>query len=297
MPGAFVLRYLLLPVLLSLPAGHAIAQGGPPPRLLLQALDTNGDGTLSADEIQHATDTLLKLDRNHDGQLTPDEYLSQRTDAQPADDTVQRLMAFDRNGDGVLTADELPDRMQPLFQRGDANHDGKLTNDEIRAMAHSQSGLQGRAGGPNSAEGIQRQDPLINCIDIDHDGVLTAAELASASGALKTLDTNADGSLQPAEIRILQATPGERAAHLLEEWDFNKDGVLSKEEAPDRMQQQFTAIDTNHDGKLDREELTTYFATQPQQRRGDAAPRNDAPSAPRLPAPADRNALPIQPNT
>jgi hypothetical protein len=40
----------------------------------MAALDTNGDGILSADEIANAPQSLLKLDKNGDGQLTPDEF-------------------------------------------------------------------------------------------------------------------------------------------------------------------------------------------------------------------------------
>ena len=230
-----MLRPFILPAILCLTAAHLVAQGSPSPRLVLQALDTDGDGTLSADEIQRATDSLLKLDRNHDGRLTPDEYLPRQPTAQITDSVMQ----------------------------------------------------------PHQPE---RHDPLIDCMDVDHNGTLTAAELASASGALKTLDTNADGILQPAEMKIQESSPGERAAQLLTESDTNKDGVLSKRETPYDMQRQFSAIDTNHDGKLDREELTTYFATQTQSRRGSAAPRNDAPAARHLPAPADQDAKPVQPH-
>jgi len=48
----------------------------PPPHLppLLMALDVNQDGILDADEIANATAALKTLDKNSDGQLTPDEY-------------------------------------------------------------------------------------------------------------------------------------------------------------------------------------------------------------------------------
>ena len=270
------------------------AQRPQQPRPALEALDRNHDGQLSADEIEAAPQTLLTLDRNHDGQLTPDEYLSQEADQAGQSDLQKQLMAMDRNGDGVLTADEVPDRMQRLFQRADTNHDGKLTSDEIAALASAQQAPQGRPAGRNGAEGMARMDPILNAIDIDHDGVLSSAEIASAPGALKMLDTNADGILQPGEIRIRQMSPAERAAHVLDEWDTNKDGVLSKPECPDRLQSQFDAIDTNHDGKLNVEELTTFFATQPQG-RGPGAPRNDAPSAPALPPANGQTAQPTQP--
>lgn len=283
------LSLLLLPTLAT-SALHA--QGGQPPvRMVLQALDTDGDGQLSAAEIEAASGSLEKLDRNHDGQITSDEYSPKMQDQTAANDLVTRMMAMDKNGDGVLTVDEVPERMRAMFDRGDTNHDSKLTADEIKAMSAKQADPQGRPIGRGNASGMLRMDPVMDALDVDHDGILSAAEIASASGALKTLDKDADGTLSVAELRMRQQTPTQRAQHLFDEWDTNKDGGLIKTELPDRMQSQFDAIDTNHDGKIDMEEATTYFATTPQQgaRPGgvgptrERMPQNDAPSSTTLP--------------
>jgi len=45
----------------------------PPPMPIIKALDTNGDGVISADEIANASAALKTLDTNGDGQLTQDE--------------------------------------------------------------------------------------------------------------------------------------------------------------------------------------------------------------------------------
>lgn len=50
--------------------GGALAGGV---NLLMQALDTDGDGVISAKEIKAATKSLKQLDGNKDGKLTPDE--------------------------------------------------------------------------------------------------------------------------------------------------------------------------------------------------------------------------------
>jgi Ca2+-binding EF-hand superfamily protein len=282
------LPYLLCFTLLSGPA--MFAQGGQPPRIVLQALDTDGDGQLSAAEIEAASASLLKLDRNHDGQLTPEEYSPKLDDKTATNDLMARLMALDRNGDGVLTKDEVPERMQAMFDRGDTNHDGKLSADEIRAMSAAQADPQGRPIGKGNASGNLRMDPVMDALDVDHDGILSAAEIASASGALKTLDKNADGTLSKDELRMRQQTARQRAEHLFDEWDTNKDGGLIKSELPDRMQSQFDAIDLNHDGKIDLEEATTFYATQPQGGPGggrsgggpprERMPQNDSPASP-----------------
>ena len=57
-----------------------VRQGPPPggkshPKPPIEsALDANGDGTISADEIANAPAALKTLDKNGDGQLTADEY-------------------------------------------------------------------------------------------------------------------------------------------------------------------------------------------------------------------------------
>ena len=276
-------------------------QGGPgaqpPLRVVLQALDTNRDGQLSAAEIEAAPASLLVLDRNHDGQVTPGEYNPKLEDTAAGDEMVARMMALDRNGDGVLSRDEVPARMQAMFDRGDTDHDGKLTQVEIRAMAAGQADPQGRPVGRGNATGMLRMDPVMDALDVDHDGILSAAEIASAPGALKMLDKDADGTLSVAELRMRQQTPAQRAEHLFDEWDTNKDGGLVKAELPDRMQAQFDAIDLNRDGKIDMEEATTFFATQPQGGTrpgggraegltGGRMPRNDAPPSDGAPNPA-----------
>lgn len=244
----------------------ALAQGpsAPPPRPALLALDTNHDGKLSAEEIAVASTSLLTLDLDHDGQLTSLEYLPSPADpnANKPDETVQRLMALDRNGDGVLSRDEVPERLQGLFTRADVNHDGKLSSEEIRASAAGQTGPKGRVQHSGNAT---RMDPVLDAIDTDHDGILSAQEILAAPVSLKSLDKDGDGELSSAELRPKQMTPVDRAKHMLDEWDTNKDGKITKAEAPDRMQQQFENIDTNHDGFLTEDELVVYFANLPQQ--------------------------------
>ena len=237
--------------------------GGAQPRLVLQALDTDHDGKLSAAEIAAAPQTLLTLDRNGDGQLMLDELQSRPQNAgASADELVKQMMSFDRNGDGVLTPEELPARLQAMFQRGDTNHDGKLTADEIRAMAARQGMPIGNRIEPGHASGMMRMDPLLNALDADHDGTISAGEIAGASKALQSLDKNGDGELAADEMRVRQQTAAERVDHLLDEWDTDKDGKLSKAETPDRMQAQFGSIDKNGDGFLDREELLQYLNAQ-----------------------------------
>jgi hypothetical protein len=62
--------------------GEGGGPGGPggqrPTPLIVRALDADGDGILSAEEIANAPAVLKALDKNGDGKLTPDEYLGGR---------------------------------------------------------------------------------------------------------------------------------------------------------------------------------------------------------------------------
>jgi Ca2+-binding EF-hand superfamily protein len=261
------MELLLCAGLVGASSMHAQGPGGGErqPRAVLLKLDADHDGTLSAAEIAAASSVLASMDTNGDGQLTSFEFLprQQNPGAVDPDEMVKRLMLLDRNADGVITADELPERLAGLMARADGNHDGKLTPDEIRASFKTQSGPAGRQ---QRGADVTRMDPILNALDANHDGVISAEEIAHASVALKALDVNGDGMLTPDELKMRQATPADRVNHLLDEWDTDKDGKLTKAECPDRMQEQFDKIDTNKDGFLDKAELTAYFASQPAQR-------------------------------
>lgn len=118
---------------------------------LFAALDTNGDGVIDAEEIANAAESLKKLDKNHDGKITPDEVQpaprgERRASAPSAAPStaasaaiVARLMQFDKNGDGKLSKDELPERLQAMFDKADLNKDGFLSKDEIAKLAAAQA--------------------------------------------------------------------------------------------------------------------------------------------------------------
>jgi hypothetical protein len=60
------------------------------------------------------------------------------------DDVVARLLSFDRDKDGRVTRVELPECMQAILPRGDANFDDALDAGEIRTMSHRPAELTGR---------------------------------------------------------------------------------------------------------------------------------------------------------
>jgi hypothetical protein len=106
---------------------------------VLPALDTNHDLILSPDEIANAPAALLSLDRNHDGILDEIECVRPGRRKQP----------FEREGD--------PMRTNPALRALDADHDGRL-----------------------SAEEIRRAPASLKLLDRNRDGSLSPEELLSA---------------------------------------------------------------------------------------------------------------------
>ncbi|RYD26469.1 MAG: hypothetical protein EOP86_25900, partial [Verrucomicrobiaceae bacterium] len=108
------------------PGGGPRGGGNP----VIAALDLDKDGVISADELAKASASLAALDKNKDGQLTADEFRPAPGGGGPGfgrvgnpEEFVARIMENDKNKDGKLTTDEIPDGMQGLLGRADADKD------------------------------------------------------------------------------------------------------------------------------------------------------------------------------
>ena len=196
---------------------------------MLAALDANHDNAIDSDELAKAPAALKGLDRNQDGRITPDEMSPMMgrgrggfegrggrggeeggpQGSNALEEAVNTYLAFDKNNDGKLAREEVPERMQGIFERGDANHDGVLTAEELRAMARAQQPAGGgRAeGGREGGRGERgrgprmMRDPIFAALDTDHDNAITGEEISNAPSALKVLDKNQDGKLTEDELR------------------------------------------------------------------------------------------------
>jgi Ca2+-binding EF-hand superfamily protein len=174
------------------------------------ALDLDGDGSISAAELAKAAPALRKLDKNSDGKLTEDELRPTfaggpgRGGAQPPD-MVATMLSFDKNGDGKLEKSELPERMQNMFARADADQDGFITKDELQKLAANQrapgSDPVNREGALPGRGGMARVNPIVSALDTDADGTISAAEIDNAPASLKKLDKDGDGAISREEAR------------------------------------------------------------------------------------------------
>ena len=170
------LVWLLLVMAMAMPAAWAQRGGGPgdrggrggfggppggfPPFLnpVQAVLDTDHDGTLSAEEIADASKSILKLDTNEDGALSAQEL---RPD--PVEFMKTYIMGMDADGNGKVEEGELSDRMTGMLERGDRNGDKALEASEIEAMLRNsfgrRGGNQGGRFGPGGPRGRGQQQP------------------------------------------------------------------------------------------------------------------------------------------
>lgn len=106
--------------------------------------------------------------------------------------------------------------MDAEFAKMDANHDGKLTKQEIEAYQHA-----------SAVEKIQARNRAV----------------------FAALDTDHDGQLSPAEFAKFTATPPPpNAAPMLQRFDANKDGVISIVEYRAGTLANFDKLDIDKDG-------------------------------------------------
>jgi Ca2+-binding EF-hand superfamily protein len=161
------------------------------------------------------------------------------------------LKRLDKDGNGLVERGEIP----KFLESADANNDGRLTVEELRAH-HEKMRAAHFARKDANGDGVLTQDEVgerhwskLSVADADQDGKLTRAELDAA---------HASGKLHKRH-KGMGRHKGMRPARLIEKLDQNQNGVLELTELPERKRERLTGADTNGDQRLSMEELEAFF--------------------------------------
>jgi len=165
----------------------------------------------------------------------------------PGGGFMERLKAADKNADGMLDRQEAASLpfISKNFDAIDADKNGYITLEELRAFHQAHRGGHGHHGG-------------LKALDKDGDGKISREEAAAAPRLAQNfdkIDTNHDGFLTRDELAA--ARKAMHQAH----WakiDTDGDGKISRAEAQanaPRLAEHFDAVDTDKDGFVSPEEL------------------------------------------
>ena len=154
----------------------------------------------------------------------PNRQEGQQPQQRTAAEFISRLRSMDVNKDGKIAKDELPERMQSILTRVDTNKDEVIDEQELKTLEDRFKG--------NAAQRPQ----------------------ANGQPADRPQGQRPQGQPPAQAQQGQQRTIGGFIARL-REMDTNKDGIISKDEIPERMQSILTRVDTNNDDSIDEKEL------------------------------------------
>jgi Ca2+-binding EF-hand superfamily protein len=151
---------------------------------LFAAMDLNHDGKLDAADREVRLGRMFeRIDADHDGKITQAEFLAAHRDGAehhgetPGPAGMMRARALgmgaeilreaDPQRSGTVSHDAFISTALALFDRTDANHDGKVTPEERRA---AMAGRMGRPGG-----GHRMGSPAMGGMDMHDDDMMPPA--------------------------------------------------------------------------------------------------------------------------
>lgn len=243
------------------------------PERLLAKVDTDGNGSVDAKELQSMLDKV-----------------AQKTGVSSETSAADLLAKYDSNGNGNLSADELAKGLESVMPKrstvdfaqsrstehsGQAGHElfGKADADGDGSV--SQSGLQNllekMSGGTASATGTS-SDALFSQLDTDGNGSLSQAEFNAGQSSGQGSSVQAAGGMPPPPPPGGAGGASASSSASYDPLDTNQDGVVSAAElaaagkssgsgtsGTDAITSLFNAIDTNGDKTIGSSESQSFI--------------------------------------
>lgn len=239
-------------------------------------MDENGDGKISAEEHAGAHDNrFAAMDANDDGELTFAEFSAFRMGPGPKDGgqgKMQNKMAtkkqvmfekLDADHDGKVSKDEFESHAAAMFSKADSNGDGVVDQQEFNAHHMAKKGKmgmqqRGRMKQQKMGQGMGKGDG--QCMGAKggmQGGGMgknpdRMAEMKKAKAMWIKLDANEDGMVTSAEHDALHEKV---IAKDHPDWV----GTAKAKEAIASGQAEFKEVDTNGDGHWTFQEFVVHF--------------------------------------
>jgi len=208
-------------------------------------IDVNGDRAIARSEWRAdlAPATFARLDRNHDGLVTRDEFVSPL----PVGSAEARFGDLDRNNDGFISRGEWVGESLS-FNTVDWSRDGRITIDEY---------LDPRSVNPTSSTWERRFAER----DRNRDGVLSRTEWRGETSTFDRADRNRDGVVTLREYLVspVSDTTTPTLRDRFYSLDRNRNGSVSIGEWP-YGRDEFETLDRNRDGRLTQAEYVSQQA-------------------------------------
>jgi len=248
------------------PPPGAMRRPLPDPKEVFAKLDKNGDGQLSLDEFTEGMRKFREMHRGgppHMRRPGPPSHARR-----PGGPPCARRPGGPPHGrppmaGGPSAARRFAAVGRAIFEKLDANKDGKVEVAEVPEQRR---------------EGFKK---LLEKADKDKDGALSSEEAKRVAAFVAKRVRERMAKAGPPCPRPGIGRPGTgppwrgrgpaAAAERFKAADANKDGKLSKEEAPEHLKKHFDKIDADSDGQLTPEELREAFKKMMTERAKKAA--------------------------
>ncbi|WP_373487733.1 EF-hand domain-containing protein, partial [Blastomonas sp.] len=181
-----------------LTAGTAMAQPAPGMARGMAAIDTNGDGIITEDEVRaHARARFAKMDANGDGKLDKADREARQ---------AANFAKMDTDGSGEVSQAE----MQAAREARQAKRAERLAKWGQQANVGEAGAKRGKWGGKRGG-GMRMMRMAMMRADTNKDGAISLAEFeAAAVERFRRIDTNGDGQVTQAEREAARETMKQR---------------------------------------------------------------------------------------